>query len=109
MTPSSARGWPVLALLGALGFAMATQVALAMGYGDAPLATRDGWTTALIVWLSIALAGILMRIPYFGAGSMLEDDHFRYLLDGAMVARGLDPTPSHPRRCCAAPQACHAT
>jgi hypothetical protein len=50
-----------------------------------------------------------MRIPYFGAGSMLEDDHFRYLLDGAMVARGLDPTPSHPRRCSAAPQACHAT
>ena len=59
--------------------------------------------------LAIALAGILMRIPYFGAGSMLEDDHFRYLLDGAMVARGLDPTPSHPRRCSAAPQACHAT
>jgi hypothetical protein len=32
-----------------------------------------------------------MRVPYFGAGPMLEDDHFRYLLDGAMVAHGVSP------------------
>jgi alpha-1,6-mannosyltransferase len=117
MTPPPHR-WPCLALLCALGIAVATQVALAIGHGDAALSTRDRWTTALVLWLSlslsalavigaawamrdlplsrglalaIVLAGILMRAPYFGAGPMLEDDHFRYLLDGAMVARGLDP------------------
>ena len=116
--PAPPCGWRVLALLGALGLAVATQIMLALGYGNTALATRDDWTTAIILWASlsgsglavigtawamrdmaisrgiglvIALAGILMRVPYFGAGPMLEDDHFRYLLDGAMVARGLDP------------------
>jgi alpha-1,6-mannosyltransferase len=118
MTPAPAFGRSSLALLCALGLAVATQVALALGLGDAALSTRDEWTTALVLWtslsmsalmviggawamrempmsrgiaLAILLAGILMRLPFFGAGSMLEDDHFRYLLDGAMVARGLDP------------------
>jgi hypothetical protein len=117
MTPPPHR-WPSVALLCALGIAVATQVALATGLGDAALSTRDRWATALVLWLSlslsavavigaawamrdaplsrglalaIVLAGILMRAPYFGAGPMLEDDHYRYLLDGAMVARGLDP------------------
>jgi alpha-1,6-mannosyltransferase len=118
MTPVPAYRRPYLALLCALGFAVATQAALALGHGDAALSTRDEWTTALVLWMSlsvsalaviggtwtmrgipmsrgialaIVLAGIFMRAPYFGTGPMLEDDHFRYLLDGAMVARGLDP------------------
>lgn len=32
-----------------------------------------------------------MRLCFFGAGPMLEDDHLRYQLDGAMLARGLNP------------------
>jgi uncharacterized membrane protein len=40
---------------------------------------------------AIAVAGLVMRLPFLGAGPLLEDDHFRYLLDGALVARGLNP------------------
>jgi hypothetical protein len=102
----------------ALGVTVATQAALALGFGDAPGAARDGWPVALTlclllalpaagltwaVWaarglpvslplgIAVAAAGVLMRAPFFGAGPMLEDDHFRYLLDGAMVARGFSP------------------
>lgn len=105
-------------LLVALGLAVATQTGLALGHGSSPGAARDAWPVALTlclalslpttatlwaVWaardlpagwrmgLLIAAAGVLMRAPYFGAGPMLEDDHYRFLLDGAMAARGLSP------------------
>ena len=104
----------VLALAGAVG----TQVWLADAYGAMNGAVRAQWsvavmlvvllsapTAALLVaiwWLgetsvgrplaiAFATAGFMMRTPYFGVGPMLEDDHFRYLLDGAMVAHGLSP------------------
>jgi len=97
---------------------VATQVALALTQGDATLAARDEGTTALTLWMSltlaglavtgaawamrhvplarglglaIGLAGLLMRVPFFDAGAMLEDDHFRYLLDGALVAHRIAP------------------
>lgn len=106
------------ALLAALAVAVVTQTVLALTYGSAPGAARDGWHVALIlglllsapsagviwaVWMVRSLrggwrigllvvgAGVLMRAPYLGAGPMLEDDHFRFLLDGAMVAHGLSP------------------
>lgn len=105
-------------LLVALGLAVATQTGLALGHGSSPGAARDAWPVALtlclalslpttaVLWaiwaardlpagwrmgLVIAAAGVLMRAPYFGAGPMLEDDHYRFLLDGAMAARGLSP------------------
>jgi alpha-1,6-mannosyltransferase len=107
-------------LLAALGLAAGTQFALAAAFGSVAIAARDDWSVALVVYGSLTLSGaavalaswaardlpadrlpgiavalaatgILMRVPYFGAGAMLEDDHFRYLLDGAMVARGLSP------------------
>ncbi len=101
-----------------LGMAVAAQWALALAFRLSPTSIRDGWSVAValclglsipaagLVWstwkarrlpmswlmgLAIVTAGILMRAPYFGAGPMLEDDHFRYLLDGAMVANGLSP------------------
>jgi hypothetical protein len=107
-----------LALFAALGVTVATQAALALGLGAAPGAARDGWPVALalclllalpaagLIWavwaardlpvrwplgLAVAAAGLLMRAPYLGAGPMLEDDHFRYLLDGAMLAQGFSP------------------
>ncbi len=106
------------ALLAALGLAVISQAALAWTFGHVPVATRDAWwaasllavvlalPTAVIagtVWAgrdcavdwrlgaAVILAGMLMRLPYFGAGPLLEDDHFRYLLDGAMVAQGASP------------------
>jgi alpha-1,6-mannosyltransferase len=39
----------------------------------------------------IAVTGLAMRLPFFGQPPMLEDDHYRYLLDGAMVANGFNP------------------
>ena len=108
----------IIVLLVVLGFAVATQWGLALVWGGAPGATRGDWSVALALclllslcgagviraaWVAreiptgwrlglvIAISGILMRAPYFGAGPMLEDDHFRYLLDGAMTAHGLSP------------------
>lgn len=105
-------------LLAMLGVGIMVQTVIAVVWGAAPGSRRDAWPVALslglmlslssagllwAVWrardmptglvlgLAIAAAGVLMRVPYFGAGPMLEDDHFRYLLDGAMVAHGLSP------------------
>lgn len=105
-------------LVATLGLGVITQAILAFGYGTVPGSARDVWSVALplllllalpgaaIIWatwrvrylspgwhlgLVIAAAGLIMRVPYFGAGPMLEDDHFRYLLDGAIVAHGLSP------------------
>jgi hypothetical protein len=104
----------VLALAAAIG----SQAWLAHAYGAMDGAARAQWPVAVtlvvllsaptaallaVVWslraspvgwpLAIAFvaAGVMMRAPYFGVGPMLEDDHFRYLLDGAMVAHGLSP------------------
>lgn len=112
-------------LAAALGLGVVTQTSLAWIYGSAPGSARDTWSVALplllllalpgaaVIWatwrvrqlstgwrfgLLIAAAGLIMRIPYFGAGPMLEDDHFRYLLDGAMVAHGLSPYAFSPER-----------
>lgn len=109
---------PATALFAALGLAVASQAALAWTFGHMPVATRDAWWAASLlavvlalptaaitgtVWAgrdravdsrlgaAVILAGMLMRLPYFGAGPLLEDDHFRYLLDGAMVAKGASP------------------
>ncbi|MDP2802122.1 MAG: glycosyltransferase 87 family protein [Phreatobacter sp.] len=106
------------ALVAALGLAVATQVALAWTFGHTAVATRDAWWAATLlalllalstagvtfaVWagrnlavdwrlvVAVAATGMLMRLPYFGAGPLLEDDHFRYLLDGATVAQGASP------------------
>lgn len=107
-----------MTLVVTLGIGVITQTALALMYGSAPGSARDMWSVALalslllaipgagVIWatwrarhvpagwpmgLVIAVAGLVMRAPYLGAGPMLEDDHFRYLLDGAMVAKGLSP------------------
>jgi hypothetical protein len=106
------------ALFAALGLSVMSQAALAWTFGHMPVATRDAWWAASLlavllalptaaiagaVWTvrnhavdwrmgaAVILAGMLMRLTYFGAGPLLEDDHFRYLLDGAMVAHGTSP------------------
>ena len=115
---SSPRDFRLWILLSALAGAFLSHLVLARAFGPLSGAARDSWGVALslfglltlsgglvvwAIWLArgmaphwgigaaIAAAGILMRLPYFGAGPMLEDDHYRYLLDGAMVARGFNP------------------
>ncbi len=41
--------------------------------------------------LIVFLAGLAMRLVWFGGPTPLEDDFQRYLWDGAVVASGLDP------------------
>ncbi|MCZ8373864.1 MAG: hypothetical protein O9342_00695 [Beijerinckiaceae bacterium] len=105
-------------LLAALAGAVIAQIAIALVFGSMAGSARDSWIVSMPlfvllassggfvlwtvwharalafsprVWMAIVLAGLLMRLPYFGTGPMLEDDHFRYLLDGAMVANGFSP------------------
>jgi alpha-1,6-mannosyltransferase len=112
------RERPFALLAIALLFAVAAQFLLVMLFASKSITIRDNWNSALAlfflltlssigvfwpVWIArhrqiswgvgalLAIAGLLMRAPYFGAGPMLEDDHFRYLLDGAMVAKGFSP------------------
>jgi alpha-1,6-mannosyltransferase len=105
-------------LMAVLAGAVIVQIAIALVFGTMSASARDTWRVSLplfallassgglVLWAvwharsvpgsptmltTLALTGLLMRLPYFGAGPMLEDDHFRYLLDGAMVANGFSP------------------
>ena len=42
-----------------------------------------------LVWI-IAL-GLIMRLSMFGSTPILEDDHYRYMWDGAVLAHGFNP------------------
>jgi hypothetical protein len=108
----------ITVLVVAIALAVATQAGLALAYGSSPGAARAAWPVALtlcfalalptaaVLWavwaardrsaglrigLVIAGAGALMRAPFFGAGPLLEDDHYRFMLDGAMLSQGLSP------------------
>ncbi|MCG8510319.1 MAG: glycosyltransferase 87 family protein, partial [Rhodospirillales bacterium] len=51
--------------------------------------------------LVIIATGLLMRFAQFGATSVLEDDYYRYLWDGAVAANGYSPyefSPEHVQR-----------
>lgn len=116
--PTIADRARIVPLWAALAFAVACQVTLALALGPLEGEARARWPVALMVCIglsastvamllavyrlrahaigkgvlaAILVAGLLMRLPYFGAGPMLEDDHFRYRLDGAMTAHGLNP------------------
>jgi hypothetical protein len=107
-----------LIVAAAVALAIASQAGLAWSLGGLAGAHRSSVVvtatlclglaipTAVLIWAvwrtqssvitgfglgAIALAGVLMRLPFFGAGPMLEDDHFRYMLDGALLAHGLNP------------------
>jgi alpha-1,6-mannosyltransferase len=49
------------------------------------------------VFLVILIAGLTVRVVWFGAGGPLEDDFQRYLWDGALSANGFDPYRWSPR------------
>ena len=43
------------------------------------------------IWATLIVVGVLMRAVWFGQTPPLDDDYFRYLWDGAVVASALDP------------------
>lgn len=114
--PPSARGLPQLAVLALVLVASQFTIArLVPGLGTAGRASFPSAITLMLLlsapmalclwasrdiarkrstfWLmaSVAITGLAMRAVYIGAPALLEDDHYRYLLDGAMVAHGLNP------------------
>ncbi|MEW6111235.1 MAG: hypothetical protein AB1664_03825 [Thermodesulfobacteriota bacterium] len=53
-------------------------------------AIRGGVTNrGMVVW--VLLVGLALRGLIFGSTPMLEDDYYRYLLDGAVLAKGYNP------------------
>ena len=42
------------------------------------------------LWLIVA-AGLAMRLLFLGSAPIMEDDHYRYLWDGAVAAEGINP------------------
>jgi len=50
-----------------------------------------------LAWLGVIGVGLAMRLILFSATPILEDDFYRYLWDGAVVAEGLDPYAVSPR------------
>lgn len=49
----------------------------------------EGHRVYLLAW--IVIAGVAMRLAFFGTQPILEDDYNRYLLDGAVTAHGYNP------------------
>jgi hypothetical protein len=74
--------------------------------GILPLITVLPVSAALALWLFgrtnrmpaditaisiMVIAGLAMRLAWFGAPAPIEDDFYRYLWDGALVANGFNP------------------
>lgn len=68
-----------------LGVAIPTGLLLAMG----PRLVSAEPTP--VVWGALIGCGLLLRLVWLGQVPPLDDDYFRYLWDGAVVANGLDP------------------
>lgn len=68
-----------------LGLALPTGLLLIAG----PRLVRSAPTP--FVWAVLIAVGLLLRLVWIGQTPPLDDDYFRYLWDGAVVANGLDP------------------
>lgn len=79
-TQTLARVLPLVALLGVPGL-------LAVLAVPAWLRLQP---TAIVFWSMVAV-GLLMRLVWYGAPAPLEDDFYRYMWDGAVVAAGYNP------------------
>ena len=56
---------------------------------------QDAFSRSLLVW--VILIGLLARIGMFASTPILEDDYYRYLWDGGVVAKGFNPYQYAPR------------
>ncbi len=81
MAPERVRLWLVIASMAAGGLYIG---GLGFLWYRRALAGRSAW-----IW--IVGAGLLMRFVVLAAPPFLEDDYFRYLWDGAVASRGINP------------------
>jgi alpha-1,6-mannosyltransferase len=93
---SAASFWAVLPLI--LGLAVPTGLLLVA----APWLVRV--KPSALVLATLITVGLAMRLAWLGTPPPLEDDYHRYLLDGAVVAHGLDPY-AHPPKAFLSPGA----
>ncbi|MEM7124243.1 MAG: hypothetical protein AAF563_23390 [Pseudomonadota bacterium] len=77
--------WPDIAITVALMMAMGGIYMLL------PLLIRGTQApVSRLLWL-IVTAGLVMRLLFLGSAPIMEDDHYRYLWDGAVAAEGINP------------------
>lgn len=77
--------WQEIAIAVALMMAMgAIYMVLPRLINDTPK------STVRLLWFVIA-AGLVMRLLFLGSAPIMEDDHYRYLWDGAVTAEGINP------------------
>jgi hypothetical protein len=87
------------ASLSRLADAMPLMVLLALPAGlllaSAPLLARTTPTRGLL--LAMVLTGLTMRVVWYGVPVVIDDDYFRYLWDGAVLAHGHNPYAMAPK------------
>ncbi|MBW2063549.1 MAG: DUF2029 domain-containing protein [Deltaproteobacteria bacterium] len=59
------------------------------------LLRKTPYHKVLTLW--VIAVGIFLRLSMFSSAPMLEDDHYRYLWDGAVLAKGFNPYRYSPR------------
>lgn len=77
------RSKPILALVGVLIFSGALYL-LVISWVEKPRSEK-----VLLLWIMIL--GAACRLTLFWSTPMLEDDYYRYLWDGAVVSKGINP------------------
>ena len=76
--------WPMMAAV------VAVLMVLGAIYMALPALIRRSSATSRLIVLVVGF-GVVMRVLFFGSDPILEDDHYRYLWDGAVTAEGHDP------------------
>lgn len=80
---------PIIILVAMMIAAGAIYLYVILRFKDLP--SGRGW------WIWVVLIGLLARLSMFGSTPALEDDHYRYLWDGAVLANGFSPYKYSPR------------
>ena len=80
---------PILAFVALMMMAGVTYLLVTLGF------KQHVFSTSLLVW--VILLGLLVRISMFASTPILEDDYYRYLWDGGVVAKGFNPYQYAPR------------
>ncbi len=80
---------PILAFVALMMMAGVIYLLVILGF------KQDVFSKRLLVW--VILLGLLVRISMSASTPILEDDYYRYLWDGGVVAKGFNPYQYAPR------------